>query len=107
MSIRIPYGIAYVLCRLWEKYSKWSKNQLPPVFNRRRCSAEWKGNVYSNRKLREQLGWRPRVPLKQAMETFLAQFGAKSDDGGRTTENGRTIPSHREQVNNGIPNIEF
>jgi nucleoside-diphosphate-sugar epimerase len=74
MSIRIPYGIAYVLCRLWEKYSKWSKNQLPPVFNRRRCSAEWKGNRYSNRKLREKLNWTPRVPLKQAMETFLAQF---------------------------------
>ena len=81
MSIRIPYGIAYVLCQLWEKYSKWSKNQLPPVFNRRRCSAEWKGNVYSNRKLREQLGWRPRVPLKQAMETFLAQFDSNSNRG--------------------------
>jgi nucleoside-diphosphate-sugar epimerase len=73
-SIRIPYVIAYLLCLLWERYSRWSKNQLPPVFNRRRCSAEWKGNLYSNRKLREKLGWRPRVPLKQAMETFLAQF---------------------------------
>ena len=74
MSIRIPYAVAYMLCLMWQKYSGWSKNQLPPVFNRRRCSAEWKGNVYSNRKLHEQLGWRPRVPLKQAMETFLAQF---------------------------------
>jgi nucleoside-diphosphate-sugar epimerase len=73
-SLRIPYGLAYVLCLLWENYSKWSKSQLPPVFNRRRCAAEWKGNCYSNGKLRELLGWRPRVPMKQAMEAFLAQF---------------------------------
>ena len=75
-SVRIPYAIAYVLCLLWERYSRWSKNQLPPVFNRRRCAAEWKGNRYSNRKLREGLGWQPRVPLTQAMEAFLAQFEA-------------------------------
>ena len=75
-SIRIPYAVAYLLCLLWERYSRWSKNQLPPVFNRRRCAAEWKGNGYSNRKLREGLGWQPRVPLTQAMEAFLAQFEA-------------------------------
>jgi nucleoside-diphosphate-sugar epimerase len=73
-SIRIPYFVGYGLCSLWEKYSKWSKNQLPPVFNRRRCDAEWKGNLYSNRKLRERLGWKPRVPMREAMEAFLAQF---------------------------------
>jgi nucleoside-diphosphate-sugar epimerase len=73
-SVRLPYWAAYGTCFCWEKYSKWSKGQLPPVFNHRRCSAEWKGNRYSNRKLRERLGWRPRVPMKQAMEAFLAQF---------------------------------
>jgi nucleoside-diphosphate-sugar epimerase len=73
-SIRIPYFAGYGLCSIWEKYSKWSKGQLPPAFNRRRCVAEWKRNRYSNQKLREQLNWRPRVPMKQAMEAFLAQF---------------------------------
>jgi nucleoside-diphosphate-sugar epimerase len=73
-SIRIPYFAGYGLCSLWEKYSKWSKHQLPPAFNRRRCDAEWKGNRYSNRKLRERLGWRPRVPMQQAMAAFLEQF---------------------------------
>lgn len=73
-SIGIPYFAGYGLCSLWEKYSKWSKNQLPPAFNRRRCAAEWKGNRYSNRKLRERLDWKPRVPMQQAMEAFLAQF---------------------------------
>jgi nucleoside-diphosphate-sugar epimerase len=79
-SIRIPYFAGYGLCCLWEKYSKWSKNQLPPAFNRRRCAAEWKGNRFSNRKLREQLGWEPRVPMKKAMEAFLGQFESNGND---------------------------
>src|SRR6266481_3751783 len=73
-SIRIPYFAGYGLCSLWEQYSHWSKGHLPPVFNRRRCAAEWKRNPYSNQKLRERLGWKPRVPMQQAMEAFLAQF---------------------------------
>src|SRR4030095_7889350 len=73
-SIRIPYFAGYGLCSLWEKYSTWSKGQLPPAFNRRRCAAEWKGNRYSNQKLKHRLGWKPRVPMEQAMEAFLGQF---------------------------------
>jgi nucleoside-diphosphate-sugar epimerase len=78
-SIRIPYFAAYGLCSLWEKYAKWSKGQLPPAFNRRRCAAEWKRNRYSNQKLRERLGWKPRVSMEQAMGSFLSQFESKSE----------------------------
>jgi nucleoside-diphosphate-sugar epimerase len=73
-SVRIPYFVAHALSLLWEKYSKWSKGQLPPVFNRRRCAAEWKGNRYSNQKLHELLGWKPRVNMETAMAAFLSQF---------------------------------
>lgn len=69
-SISIPYNISYFLCYLWEKYSKWSKGQLPPVFNRSRCSAEWKGNTYSNNKLKDLLGWTPRVSIEEAMSRY-------------------------------------
>jgi nucleoside-diphosphate-sugar epimerase len=96
-SVRVPYAIAYVLCLLWERYSRWSKNQLPPVFNRRRCSAEWKGNLYSNRKLRERLGWAPRVPMKKAIAAFLAQFESTGEihmtDGRGKMANGATQKS--------------
>jgi len=74
LSISVPYPVAYGLSWAWEKYSHWSKGQLPPVFNRRRCSAEWKGSRFSNEKIRQQLEWRPRVPMTQAMAHFLAQF---------------------------------
>ena len=86
LSVRAPYFLAYGMSVLWEKYSKWSKGQLPPVFNRRRCSAEWGGNRYSNEKLRERLGWKPRVPMDQAMTLFLQQFESNGKNRGQRTE---------------------
>ncbi len=80
-SVRIPYSVAYTLSLLWEKYSNWSKGQLPPVFNRRRCAAEWKGNRYSNEKLKQRLDWKPQVPMKEAMALFLQQFESNSNRG--------------------------
>ena len=80
-SVRIPYSVAYALSLLWEKYSNWSKGQLPPVFNRRRCAAEWKGNRFSNEKLHQRLGWKPRVNMEGAMASFLSQFEITSNRG--------------------------
>ena len=79
-SVRIPYSLAYAMCIFWEKYSKWSKNQLPPVFNRRRCAAQWKKMRYSNQKLKDRLGWKPRVPMNEAMDAFLSQFESNGND---------------------------
>ncbi len=73
-SVRLPYRMAYVLCWAWEQYSRRSHGQLPPAFNRRRCAAEWKGNRFSNRKLREKLGWVPRIRMDEAMQRFVQQF---------------------------------
>jgi nucleoside-diphosphate-sugar epimerase len=74
-SLPIPYPVAHALSALWEEYSRRTQGQLPPAFNRRRCAAEWKGNRYSNAKLKEKLGWTPRVPMDEALKRFLAQFG--------------------------------
>lgn len=69
-SIWIPYRLAYFLCFLWERYSVWSGGQLPPAFNRRMCSFAWKGHRYSNRKLKERLGWKCRVPMEEALAKY-------------------------------------
>ena len=71
LSVPIPFPASYLLCRLWEKYSDWSEGQLPPVFNRRRWSAEWKGNRYSNEKLKRLLGWSPRVRFEDACQRYF------------------------------------
>jgi len=73
-SISLPYPFTQLFCACWERYAKTTHNQLPPVFNRRRCAAEWKGNCYSNQKLKNRLGWKPRVNMKDAISSFLTQF---------------------------------
>ncbi len=73
-SVRVPFFIAHGMCGLWEDFSRRRQGQLPPVFNRRRAAAEWKGNRYSNQKLHDRLGWQPRVKMREAMNAFLSQF---------------------------------
>ena len=58
-SVYIPHLASHALCYLWEKYSQWSKGQLPPAFNRSRWYSEWKKTRYSNEKLKSRLGWTP------------------------------------------------
>jgi nucleoside-diphosphate-sugar epimerase len=73
--ISIPYGAAWAFSAAYEGASKVLPF-LPKQFNRRRCAAEWKGNRFSNRKLRDRLGWEPRVPMRDAMARYLEQFPA-------------------------------
>jgi nucleoside-diphosphate-sugar epimerase len=70
-SISLPYFLTYLLCTLWESYSKWSKGQLPPRFNRRQCAAEWKGNRYSNAKIKKMVGWRPKISFSDACQFYF------------------------------------
>jgi nucleoside-diphosphate-sugar epimerase len=70
-SYYVPYWVAYLFCHYWEKYSDWSEGQLPPLFNRARCSTFWKGNKYSNDKLKSMLGWEPKIPMEKALMTFF------------------------------------
>lgn len=72
ISVPVPYRAWYLFCYLWEKYSMWSEGQLPPVFNRKACSAYWKGNKYSNSKAKELLGWQPRVSMSEGLQKFFS-----------------------------------
>ena len=66
-TLYLPHAVSHALCFLWEKYSQWSKGQLPPAFNRRRWHAYWKRTRYSNQKLKAMLGWVPRVPTAEGL----------------------------------------
>lgn len=72
LSVPVPYPVTYGLCALWEWYAKRSKGQLPPVFNRRECDFAWKGHKYTNRKLKERLGWQCRVPMQEALQQYFS-----------------------------------
>jgi len=72
LSIGVPHVASYALCWLWEMYSKWSEEQLPPVFNRRKWHAYWKKTRYSNERTKAQLGWTPRVPTEEGFRRYFA-----------------------------------
>jgi nucleoside-diphosphate-sugar epimerase len=75
--VRFPYFAAYSLSAIYEYFGKRFGGR-PTRFNRRRCAAEWRRNRFSNRKLRQQLGWKPPVSLEQALELFLADIGSSN-----------------------------
>lgn len=70
-SLYVPYWCFYAFSWFWERYSRWSKGQLPPAFNRRRCATYWKGNKYSNQKLKDRLGWHPAVSYAEASRRYF------------------------------------
>lgn len=74
-SVYVPHVVSHGLCCLWEKYSHWSKGQLPPVFDRNRWYVEWKKTRYSNDKLKLRLGWVPKVSTEEAMRRYLKTCG--------------------------------
>jgi nucleoside-diphosphate-sugar epimerase len=71
LSIYVPHPISYFLSYLWEKYSEWSEGQLPPAFNRKKWSSYWKGNTYSNEKVKKLLGWEPKVSFEEATARYF------------------------------------
>ena len=70
--IYLPHAASYAMCVLWEKYSAWSKGQLPPAFNRRRWNCEWRKTRYDNAKIKRRLGWSPGVSMPMALDRFFA-----------------------------------
>ena len=70
-SIGVPRVVSYAVCCLWEMYSKWSDEQLPPVFNRRRWHTYWKKTRYSNERLKARLGWTPKVPMTEGLRRYF------------------------------------
>ena len=70
-SVYVPHVMSHAFCCLWEKYSRWSKGQLPPAFTESRWYNEWKKTNYSNDKLKRQLGWSPRVPMEEGLRRYF------------------------------------
>ena len=70
-SVYVPHAVSYVLCDLWDRYSRWSEGQLPPAFNTRMWHAYWKKTRYSNTKLKTLLGWVPSVSTADGLERYF------------------------------------
>jgi nucleoside-diphosphate-sugar epimerase len=67
-SVYVPKSASYVLNLLWEKYAHWSQGQLPAVYNRKVWNVYWKKTRYTNQKLKDRLGWSPKVAITEALD---------------------------------------
>lgn len=70
-TVSMPKVVSYLLCAFWGSSAKMSGGRLPLTYNLYRWSDDWKGNVYPNRKLKEQLGWEQRVSLEEGMMRYF------------------------------------
>jgi nucleoside-diphosphate-sugar epimerase len=73
-SLYMPHAVSHALSFLWDRYSRWSRGQLPPVFNPSRWHATWKKTRYSNQKLKSRLGWTPKVSTTEGMRRYFQSY---------------------------------
>ncbi len=76
-SIYIPHFLSYLFCWAWEAYCRHSNDQLPPIYTRREWSAYWKKTDYTNAKLKQMLGWSPKVSTSEGLNRFFEGCSAR------------------------------
>lgn len=69
----IPYPVMQGISTLVQKYSAYSKGQLPAIFTPYKAATSWKGNRFDNAKLKS-LGWRPIVSTEEGISRAFAWF---------------------------------
>jgi nucleoside-diphosphate-sugar epimerase len=79
-TVFVPHLFSYLLCWLWEGFSKWSEGELPPAFNRKRWHAFWKSTRYSNKHLKDRLNWRVSIPMKEGLRRYFEACSAKGSN---------------------------
>lgn len=70
-SVYLPKPVSYLFFVFWEKFSAWSRGQIPPVFSRREWMAYYKKTYYSNEKIKQKTGWKPRVSTEEGLKKFF------------------------------------
>ncbi|MCX7975237.1 MAG: NAD(P)-dependent oxidoreductase [Candidatus Aminicenantes bacterium] len=70
-SIFVPKVLSFLFCICWERFAKWSKGQVPAAFTRREWYAYWKKTNYSNKKIKEMLGWKQQIKTENALLDYF------------------------------------
>jgi nucleoside-diphosphate-sugar epimerase len=73
----IPYPVALVLAKLIERYHLASRGQLPAILTPYKVASMWKGNRFSNEKLKS-LGWSPLIPTEEGLNRHFAALRAST-----------------------------
>ena len=76
-SVTLPYPVTRLLGRAVERYSTWSKGQLPPLLTPYKVASSWKGNRFTNERLKS-IGWRPLVSTAEGLDRTFAWLGSRA-----------------------------
>lgn len=78
-SVSLPYPLTVAVSHAVERYHRFSQGQLPAIFTPYKTATSWKGNRFTNAKLKA-LGWRQLVPtdegLRRTFDYLKAQTAA-------------------------------
>ena len=74
LVIPIPYWLLRAVTGFSGWYHRWSKGQLPEVFDKANSYALWKPLRYSNKLARETLGWAPSVGLNEGLDKSIGEL---------------------------------
>jgi nucleoside-diphosphate-sugar epimerase len=65
-SVSLPYPLTLAMSHAVERYHRYSRGQLPAVFTPYKTATSWKGNRFTNAKLKS-LGWQPLVATDEGL----------------------------------------
>jgi nucleoside-diphosphate-sugar epimerase len=71
--VTVPYRALLTMSTLVERYHRWSRGQLPAVFTPYKTKSLWKGNTFTNQRLKS-LGWRPIVSTEEGIRRTMASL---------------------------------
>ncbi len=72
-TVAVPYPAMQMVSHAVERYSRRSGGQLPAVFTPYRTASLWKGNRFSNARLKS-IGWRQVVPTDEGLRRTFAYW---------------------------------
>jgi nucleoside-diphosphate-sugar epimerase len=74
--VSFPYFATKLMSRAVEAYSKHSQGQLPAIFTPYKTESMWKGNTFSNEKLKS-IGWQQLVSTSDGLDRHFAALRAQ------------------------------
>ena len=74
-AVPVPYAALALGSHLVQRYHRWSKGQLPAIFTPYKTATSWKGNRFSNERLKA-LGWRPLISTDEGLRRAFDHYKA-------------------------------